>query len=672
MSPITRLCRFSVCAAALMFSATSGNAVADWHELDIVYTQTITAIVTPDEFQSWADGVRVQTVGEFTASADGSRIAFIVAFYTGGAGGDPHLYVANGDGSGLTDLTGSIHADADSTPRHLRLNDDGSRLFFLANDDDHDGTTCFYFDLATGVCHVACHGMDGLGYKKDYVLNAAGTRVYFRYDGGSDINERGLYYSNVPGDPAPYMPLSAVTDVNDVYRIDLVGGAPDAGKLLFVFGGWGTGGGSLSDPRTMWVANSDGTATQTPAEEHSYIWDKDPFEYRLMSQDGQYALYYTKDWIDGGDTLHGLHVIDTESGAKHTIDEGATYDPAMLSPDGELLLVRGGQYSMALVDWQAGTARDTYFPGIGISYSNVSNLTYDAKHYFIAGRTDPEQVPKDAFIYRVDLVDPDYSMAPKIEKIELSDRGLLLADPVPEYTVRATVSDAQGDATVVWVGQDDLMDGLSQFNGISKGPIRYLSELKDDATDGDALAGDSVYTYDTVRVRDSSDFFDQFTLPYNISYRIIAKDADGNFGLADARLLITDDPADLDAAPADPNDVDPNDADPNDADPNDADPNDADPNDVDPNDADPNDADPNDADPNDADPNSADPNDADPNSAQPDGSADPNGGMAGDFPNAVPSGCPGGACGGGLYAFIPLTIACLFAARLEARRRRKH
>ena len=73
-------------------------------------------------------------------SANGAKIGFTVKLdcYT-----DKHLYVANADGTGLTDVTGSVPPDKlPQDVTSLQMNDTGTRLFFR----DYPSGSIYYLD----------------------------------------------------------------------------------------------------------------------------------------------------------------------------------------------------------------------------------------------------------------------------------------------------------------------------------------------------------------------------------------------------------------------------------------------------------------------------------------------------------------------------------------------
>ena len=69
---------------------------------------------------------------------------------------------------------------------------------------------------------------------------------------------------------------------------------------------------------------------------------------------------------------------------------------------------------------------------------------------------------------------------------------------------------------------------------------QYDWTLYDDGTHGDRLAGDGIYTNDTIRARPTSNFYERFSLPKSLGIRIIARDQDYNYVMADTVLTVAD------------------------------------------------------------------------------------------------------------------------------------
>ena len=119
-------------------------------------------ILSENRVSDWIG--RGPLIKEIAASADGVKIAFTVEL------SDPwekRLYEMNGDGIGLTDLTGSLPGAVDNALKVQRLNYDatGSRLFFVWNwltdiyyyDDGGQSSGCGWH-YQCGHQQTVCHG----------------------------------------------------------------------------------------------------------------------------------------------------------------------------------------------------------------------------------------------------------------------------------------------------------------------------------------------------------------------------------------------------------------------------------------------------------------------------------------------------------------------------------
>ena len=132
---------------------------------------------------------------------------------------------------------------------------------------------------------------------------------------------------------------------------------------------------------------------------------------------------------------------------------------------------------------------------------------------------------------------PDYSQAPQVTAIEFSAPSLAMEqDPTTEFVVRATVSDTQGTGDIEFVAAQYLFEGLAHPGWYQQVP--WTAELYDDGTHGDEVSGDGVFTSDQVEPPTYDGFYERYPLPTEVGFRIMAKDPDGNYGVADTTLLL--------------------------------------------------------------------------------------------------------------------------------------
>ena len=165
-----------------------------------------------------------------------------------------------------------------------------------------------------------------------------------------------------------------------------------------------------------------------------------------------------------------------------------------------------------------------------------SDITADDRYYFLSSRT----TGGGSAIHRVDMAPDDFSRAPNISAIEFSPT-YLLADGTSRVTIRAHVTDAQGLDTISWVRLQPMVDGLENPEWLNSSPIAMSSairELYDDGTHGDEVAGDGVFTQDNIRAMMNSNFYDDLTSPRPIGIRVVAKDEDSNYVMADTVLYV--------------------------------------------------------------------------------------------------------------------------------------
>jgi hypothetical protein len=153
-----------------------------------------------------------------------------------------------------------------------------------------------------------------------------------------------------------------------------------------------------------------------------------------------------------------------------------------------------------------------------------------------------------ARIHRVDLAPTDFSQVPNITAINFSTPRLV-NDGTTRITVTAAVSDAQGPGSIDRVRLQYLVDGLEKPAWLVGDPVYYTAIMYDDGINGgDQEAGDGIYTTNDLRTNPNSNFYTRYTLPHNIGIRIVARDLDRNYALADTVLLVANTPGDYSPA----------------------------------------------------------------------------------------------------------------------------
>jgi hypothetical protein len=128
------------------------------------------------------------------------------------------------------------------------------------------------------------------------------------------------------------------------------------------------------------------------------------------------------------------------------------------------------------------------------------------------------------------------------------DRWPLLIDDEKPLTVYASLrkSGPDGLENIEWVRMHSLVDGLEQKDWQlinpawhNTPPIYCQRELYDDGVSGgDQVAGDGVYTNNTIEPRLDSGFYNQHGLPAYPGIRIIVKTKSHQYAIADSYLKV--------------------------------------------------------------------------------------------------------------------------------------
>ena len=507
----------------------------------ILYKQTMTKILDETQFQGWPPeyGTYTRYFNMLTNSPDGSRIAFWVDCPVPGAA-ERRTYVANFDGSGLIDLTANFLPAVDpGTATYYKLDDTGSRLFFQAPNGG-DATNIYYFDLvlATPVCSLAVRPEDKETFairsydaRKPFSLRTIGGELtlYFRHRWGWWEPEsryiQGIYSAPLGGYATQVMDISQVPGDQNMNLLGFLGSAANANRVLF---SWKDV--SIQPGGAVWQTAGP---TRVPDEMHDFIWDQTYLYNHIISADGSKALYcYTDSWF------HYLSQVDLSSGIKTPIAQTDSihgyYYPAM-APSGNYAFFSSLSNNRTRVNLATGDQRDTlsslFAESAGSGPYLISDITADDRYYFIGSNWDIGR------IHRVDMAPTDFSRAPNIAAINFTSNKLI-HDGTSRTTVMATVS--EGQAAITRVQLKTLVDGLETPEWMRDGePLAYDTwNLYDDGTHGDRVAGDGIYTNDTIRTNPGCNFYERFTLPKDVGVRIVVQDADHNYVMADTFLTV--------------------------------------------------------------------------------------------------------------------------------------
>ena len=285
------------------------------------------------------------------------------------------------------------------------------------------------------------------------------------------------------------------------------------------------------------------TPARLPNETHDYIWDEQDLPNSIVSADGSKILYGYKDVT----TPRRLHLVDTATGAKSFIlqTSSSLYWPN-LSADASLARISAGGFKASRIDLKTLAARDTASYGfdeygtIGES-AGLSDITLDNRSYFLASK----KATNNAAIHHIDMAPTDFAKAPNITNIAFN-RTFLPFDDTKFITVTAQLSDAKGLSNLQWVRILPLWDGVEFPEGVIYMPLWFVGggDLYDDGTHGDLVAGDGIYTNNTITVQKWSEFYTGNRLP-KVGLRLIAKNKDSHYTIADTEFMVGN-PAGLD------------------------------------------------------------------------------------------------------------------------------
>lgn len=529
--------------ALLLGVCILGLAIGSASAAPIHYKQTMTKILDETQFRGWPAGW--ENYGRWfdmvAVSSDCSRIGFQVKALIGNTT-YVHTYAANADGTGSMDLNGGLPGDINpGTVTFLKLDGKGQRLFFRAPHVGIDANL-YYVNLATQTCAFAVlpqagqtYALHGSDFRKPYSLSASGDQISlsFKHDAGWDSGasrfNRGLYTAALGGQGVKVMDIDQLPGDQEMNFLKFLGSAAQNPQILFT---WNQD--YYHPPATaMWKLTG---LTKIPNELHNYVWDDQNLYSQLVSADGAKALYF---YQDAGPKQ--LFLVNLNTGAKTLINETVDlngYFAPTLAPSGKYAFFATIGQKYTRYDLASGSQRDTWaywftesqFVG-GESW--VSDITGDDRTYFLGSRIDGDI----ARIHRIDTAPADFTQAPNITAINfLTSR--LVNDGTTKMTVMATVSDAQGLGTIDRVRLQFLVEGLEKPAWLVGDPVYFEAVMFDDGTHGDLVAGDGIYTNDTMRTNPNSTFYQRYQLPHALGIRVVARDQDHNYVLADTTITV--------------------------------------------------------------------------------------------------------------------------------------
>lgn len=551
-APLSRILLLTLLLTGIL-AATAGHPPASeaWFLKAIEHKQTDTAIIKESQVQGWPPShpTYSRSFADVAVSGDGTRIAFWANVYVANAW---HVFIANSDGSGLVDVTPYLPANWQMGL--LDINENGSKIF------GGGGEYNWYCDVSASPPTCARAVFSGIWNgdgNKPFTINEPGASLFFKHAANS--SDKGLYTAGLGGTPTKVLDLDHLycdSLCGNMNVLGFLGAARDSGRMLFVFDRDYFGTVPPSRSTAMYYVDSGGGAVKIAGEEHDYVWATQDINNDLISYDGSRVLYFYEDAGDPNPPPQ-LHWVDLTTGTKHKIADAEPNSNATISADGKVVLFSGGsgglQYKATRVTLDTMDERDTgsYFIQDSSNSWYQSGLTDNNRYYYIPAASSAPTTPPYNYLRRVDLNPTSFDPAPDITDIKCSAPALLHVDGAA-VTFTARVTDAQGLDNIAWVNLSVLIEGREQPSWpMGRAPLAFPSGdpgstlMYDDGTHGDAAASDGVFTFNAVATRKGdyagfNTWYNHFTLPHDVGIRIIAKDKDENYTIADTRLTITD------------------------------------------------------------------------------------------------------------------------------------
>lgn len=511
---------FCFCLVMALNLLTAGNGAADY-SAPIEYRQTMVRVLQESDVLGWPAGYTTYSryPHDVVVSANGSKVGFIVKL---NVFSDRHIYVMNADGSGLVDLTGNLPAGVGFGT--LQINDDGSRLFFW----DYGNGNIYYFDTSPPyACHPA-YKPDSfwLGSKRSYSLNGAGTVIYLKHFWNEGVVSHYGLCSTVVGSnvivPAVDV-LSLTPEKTADYDLQFLDASRNGDKLLLTYypDYW-------HDSReVMWQSSP---LQPIPSEWHNNLWDNSSTSLQtchIINADGSRALYSYQDT----NALPELHLLDLGTGDKTLLAQMISgFDFLQfptISPDGTIARWSSNGYNSTRSVIATGELRDTFstrFPeATSIGAGNLTDITADNRYYYMS--SDPGT---SSYIHRIDMAPTTSAPAPDITSISFGQSQLLFGDNTP-VSVSVHVSDPKGVDNILSVQIHTLVDGREFPYGQVYEPLTYSNPL--------TSTGSGVFT-GTVFPTTYSNFYSTHTLPRQVGVRVVARNKDEHYALADTLITV--------------------------------------------------------------------------------------------------------------------------------------
>jgi hypothetical protein len=543
----------------------SRPALAAWYSTAIEHKQANTVILDREDLKGWPADAPNSDDRQFTGvtvSGGGTKVLFSACAYYTASGTECRPFVVDSNGTGLQD--GSAVFPADLVSRswgwgNLRINDAGSRFFVKVQRYEYlviNEMQVNYFDIPAGtVGRAQTDGFypDGAWW---FNINATGSRFYEgEYDNGPS---EGFWYTNFGGSKTlifdvaslPCDPASILCDSLNLSAF--LGSSAQNDRTFFSWTHKFLGNAHADNRAAMWVSDLSGNKHQLTSDEHYWVWEGD---WRGVSNGAGTKALYGRVHTSGDP--YQLFVVDVATGTEQLVTWSpsvSNYPVTFMTRSGRYVFARGesgdaGFHYHTLIDLSKGGERDTWSYYLPPSWE-VSNITNDDRYYYVTA--PPPGSSYGQLLYRVDTAATtvaDFTQAPNLTAIECTAPALIHADGVT-VAFTAQVTDAQGLSNIDWVNLSVLVDGREEPPWpMGREPLAFptgdpgATLMYDDGTHGDAVAGDGIFTFDAVATRKGdyegfNTWYSHFSLPHDVGIRIIAKDKDENFTIADTRLTI--------------------------------------------------------------------------------------------------------------------------------------
>ncbi len=560
---------YALLGIVVCFFLLSEIVYAAWYEKDIVYQGAITKLLKRGDINWSGEDDSDYNFRDVVVNARGTKVLFTVSCRWCDTA-ETRVFLMNTDGSGLEELSGMIPQDMRSPYdgwSNLRINDDGSKIFFKTYIETgyYDDVRIFVYDVESESLSLAVNQND-FNSLDCFGINEDGSHVFVKgFDNDDDGTViKGLFYAQTLATRTWYFDICSLPNVLECSHswfsnsfLKSMGVSP---QNNFVFFRWdsdyyNSDGSSVHDG--LWCAGLDGSASLL-SEAHYSI---NEFDWRgVCDTEGTKVAYeYLHDY--DVDNTRELAVIDVATGDQTVVGwtSQASFDYHM-TRSGGYILANGtygdeGQYYQTMIDLESGTSRDTwsdYISNLSNAMGYTSNITEDDRYYFYSRDDASSSFDENAAgVYRIDMQSQGDPAAPHVLQIAF-DKPALLDQEDETISVRAIITDPQGIENVEWVKITTLVDGQEEPSWSSvprplalSGSNSDWGTLYDDGTHGDQVSGDGIFSLEGIETKKSyrdldSSWYQHKTLPEYIGIRVIVKDTDNNYTIADTRLLITD------------------------------------------------------------------------------------------------------------------------------------